>query len=178
MEVKPENFLDAPVAGMSLTAEPKSRPWRRPYQFSTVDEAVAMYAPMFQDDTTVRMMLEQAENKIPLTSLADLLITANTMEGRHSLDVGLLVAPVLIEMMITLADSAGIEYVVGNEPNSDMPGTKTEIINRVMSNLQESEETADPMQQEELPMEEMVEASEEVPTEEQPRGLMARRSDM
>jgi hypothetical protein len=100
------------------------------------------------------------------------------MEGRHSLDVGLLVAPVLIEMMITLADSAGIEYVVGNEPNSDMPGTKTEIINRVMSNLQESEETADPMQQEELPMEEMVEASEEVPTEEQPRGLMARRSDM
>jgi hypothetical protein len=47
-----------------------------------------------------------------------------------------------------------------------------------MSNLQESEETADPMQQEELPMEEMVEASEEVPTEEQPRGLMARRSDM
>jgi len=170
----PENFLDAPVAGMSLTAEPKSRPWRRPSQVSTVDEAVALYAPIFSDKTTSRMLLGQIQTGIPLTTIADILITGNTMEGKHTLDVGLLVAPVLVETMITMADMAEIDYVVGNERTDDEPGTKQDIINQVMKNLKEQEEG---MAEEPMPEEQEVAPTEEPMAEEpQPRGLMAPRS--
>lgn len=169
----PENFLDAPVAGMSLTAEPKSRPWRRPSQVSTVDEAVALYAPIFSDKTTSRMLLGQIQTGIPLTSIADILITGNTMEGKHTLDVGLLVAPVLVETMITMAEMAEIDYVVGNERTDDEPGTKQDIINQVMRSLKEEEGTAEEAMPEE---QEVASAEEPMMEEEQPRGLMAPRS--
>ena len=169
----PENFLDAPVAGMSLTAEPKSRPWRRPSQVSTVDEAVALYAPIFSDKTTSRMLLGQIQTGIPLTSIADILITGNTMEGKHTLDVGLLVAPVLVETMITMAEMAEIDYVVGNERTDDEPGTKQDIINQVMKSLKEEEGTAEEAMPEE---QEVASAEEPMMEEEQPRGLMAPRS--
>ena len=45
MAQNPRAF-DAPIPGMSLTAPPKGRPWRKPYQFSTVDEAVELYTDM------------------------------------------------------------------------------------------------------------------------------------
>jgi hypothetical protein len=171
MEAKPEDFLDAPIPGMSLTAEPKSRPWRRPSQVSTVDEALALYAPIFSDKKAQRMMLEQIENKIPLTSIADILITGNAMEGRHTLDVGILVAPVLIETMITFAEMAGIEYVVGNEER-DTPETTEEIVNRAVravSTVKDEDEMEMSLEEQEQPMEEL---------EPSRTGLMARKEEM
>lgn len=168
MEKKPESLLDAPVPGMSLTAEPKSRPWRRPSQANTVDEALALYAPIFKNKKATRMMLEQIENGIPLTSIADSLILGNAMEGRHTLDVGVLLAPVLIETMATFAEMAGIEYVVGNEEQDD-PRTAGEMINRAMKNISGKD-----TEEQEMPM--MEEEQEEPAMEEAPRaGLMARR---
>ena len=144
---------------------------------STVDEAVALYAPIFSDKTTSRMLLGQIQTGIPLTSIADILITGNTMEGKHTLDVGLLVAPVLVETMITMAEMAEIDYVIGNERTDDEPGTKQDIINQVMKSLREEEGMAEepmPEEQEVAPQEEegMDEASPP------PRGLMAPRSAM
>ena len=42
------------------------------------------------------------------------------MDGTHTIDVGVLVAPLLIELIMMLAESAGIEYESGLEdPNKD-----------------------------------------------------------
>jgi len=166
-----EDLLNAPIPGMSLTAEPKSRPWRRPYQVSNVEEAVALYAPMFRDKTTIKMMVQQIEKGIPLTTIADLLISGNVMEGRHSLDVGMLIAPVLIETMITVADMAGVDYRVGGEDRED-PQTKQEIINRALDKIG----AKDVQPEEEVALEDQP-VAEEQPAEE-PTGLMARRSGM
>ena len=32
------------------------------------------------------------------------------MEGMHTVDVGMLMLPILVEMMIAIADSAGVKY--------------------------------------------------------------------
>tara|TARA_R110000803_G_scaffold47903_3_gene99726 strand:+ start:1148 stop:1696 length:549 start_codon:yes stop_codon:yes gene_type:complete len=177
---KAEDFLDAPVPGQSLTAAPKSRPWRRPADSVSIDEAVGIYTPIFSNKTTSRMMLGQIGSGIALTSIADLLITANTMEGKHSLDVGLMIAPVLVETMITMAEIAGVDYVVGNEPNDDAPGTKKDVIDQVMKQLQEEgavgeiapEEADEPMTGE-GPSESMEQPEPE--SEPPPSGLMAPR---
>jgi len=174
MAVTNESFLDAPIPGQSLTAEPKSRPWRRPAEATNVDDAVALYAPMFQDKTTTRLMLEQIENGIPLTSIADILITGNAMEGRHSLDVGILVAPILVETMATFADMAGIDYVVGNEER-DTPETNEEIVRRAVSAVKKVKGEEGPIEEEqEMTMTEDAEIEMEQPQ----TGLMARRSAM
>jgi hypothetical protein len=171
----PENLLDAPIPGQSLTAEPKSRPWRRPSTISTVDEAVAVYTPMFTDKTVSRMLLGQIQSGVPLTTIVDVLITGNTMEGTHTLDVGVLIAPVLVETMISMAELAEIDYVVGNERTDDEPGTKQDIINRVMQTLKE--ESGEAEEAPEVIPDEQPEEQEAV-EEELPKGLMAPRSVM
>lgn len=170
MAMSNEEFLNAPIPGESLTAEPRSRPWRRPAETSNVDDAIALYAPMFQDETTRRLMLEQIENGIPLTSLADLLITANAMEGRHSLDVGILISPVLIETMATFAEMAEIDYVVGNEKR-DTPQTHEEMIQRAVKSAKKISEQSEDTETETLEKEQ--ESVAEKP--EAQRGLMAPR---
>ena len=45
---KIEPTFDAPIAGMSLTHELGARPWQKPSQYTTVDEAVQYYIEKFQ----------------------------------------------------------------------------------------------------------------------------------
>lgn len=162
--------LDAPIPGQSLTAEPKSRPWRRPYRFATVDEAVEFYMPMFGDGTFATLLTEQIENGVPLTTIAEILTTSNVMEGNHSIDVAVLVSPVLIEAMTYIAEEAGVEPVIGTESelyrNVEMD---QELVNRSTKELGMSADS------EEMPMredEENAPAEEEMPAR---RGLMAPR---
>jgi len=156
--------LTAPVPGMSLTAEPGSRPWRKPPEMSTVDEAVEFYMPLFEDDTFNTLLIEQAEKGVPLTSLSEILITANVMEGKHSIDVGVLVSPILVEAMLTIAEGAGVKAKVGNESEFfEDASNDEEIIKRAIKNRKKKSM--------------MVETPEEpMEKEEISKGLMARRS--
>ena len=164
-----EVILDAPIPGQSLTAEPKSRPWRRPYRFASVDEAVEFYMPMFADGTFATLLTEQIENGVPLTTIAEILTTSNVMEGNHSIDVAVLVSPVLIEAMTYIAEEAGVEPVIGTESelyrNVEMD---QELVNRSTKELGMSAD------REEMPMQE----EESAPAEEEMtarKGLMAPR---
>ena len=65
------------------------------------------------------------ESGIPLTTIADAMQTGGVMEGKHSLDVGILMLPVLIETMAYLAEEAGIEYETGSNAMDD-PDKPTE----------------------------------------------------
>ena len=82
------------------------------------------------------------------------------MGGLHSIDTGLLASPVLIEMMISVAEAAGVDYVIGTE---NTKGTKPP-----MGAIQESLEDfkSDSTMVEEEIVEEPAEA---------PMGMMERR---
>jgi len=164
--------LDAPIPGQSLTAEPKSRPWRRPYRFASVDEAVEFYMPMFEDEVFTGLLVEQMENEIPLTTIAEILATSNVMEGNHSIDVAVLVAPVLIEAMQYVADVAGVKPVIGTESELyKNPEDDIELVRRAVKKTAGQSDNLELAPPEEMP-EEAVE--EEMPMEPR-RGLMAPR---
>lgn len=171
--------LDAPIPGQSLTAEPKSRPWRRPYRFNTVDEAVEFYVPMFGDEMFTSLLAEQMENGIPLTTIAEILTTSNTMEGNHSIDVAVLVSPVLIEAMLYVADEFDIKPVIGTESELYKNTTlDSEIVRRAVKKIKS--EPSEDLEMIEGETEEMPEESVEVEIEEAPpvrSGLMAPRED-
>jgi len=164
--------LDAPIPGQSLTAEPKSRPWRRPYRFASVDEAVEFYMPMFEDEVFTGLLVEQMENEIPLTTIAEILATSNVMEGNHSIDVAVLVAPVLIEAMQYVADVAGVKPVIGTESELyKNPKDDVELVRRAVKKTSRQSDNLELAPPEEMPKEAV---EEEMPMEPR-RGLMAPR---
>lgn len=105
--------MDAPIPGQSLTAPMNGRPWLKPPQYKTVEEALDYYVPKLTDREFVPELLTIIELGIPLTTIANSFQLASVMEGKHSVDVGILVIPVLVELMMTLADANEVEYESG-----------------------------------------------------------------
>ena len=168
MALEQEVKLDAPVPGMSLTAEPKGRPWRRPYQYSTVDEAATYYMDLMLDPRFTDGLVEQVEVGFPLAMIADVWISASTMEGLHSVDLGALVSPVVITMMKTLLDAEGVSYEIGDEED-EVTMSKKEMIK-----LRDELLGSDDLESSEMPMVEEA-PMEELTEEPAPRGLMSRK---
>ena len=90
------------------------------------------------------------------------------MEGLHSIDVGIIILPVLVEMLTYIAEDAGIEFNTGTEPlKTDKPTqTKVDLIMKRLADKDGSKKDS---------VEDM--ATEEISSEEpeQSGGLMSRR---
>ena len=114
--IKDEDFLEAPIPGMSLTTEPGSMPWEQPPQFVTIQQVADFYIDnLTEDQEIIDKALDAIEAGIPLPSLANGLIMSNMMKGIHTIDVGFLVMPIIVELFITLAELNGIEYFIAEE---------------------------------------------------------------
>jgi|TARA_R110000764_G_scaffold196201_1_gene281356 hypothetical protein len=158
-----EPMLDAPIPGQSLTGEPGSKPWEQPPKLTTVEEVVNKYIPMFENEDLVIDFVNQMEAGIPITTIVSVLTKSGVMAGAHSIDTGLIASPVLVEMLISVAEASEIEYKIGTEKvKSDKPR-----MSAIQASLKDFGTTDDmPMVEEEVPVEEPEEA---------PMGMMTRR---
>lgn len=164
-------MIDAPIAGQSLTAELGNRPWQQPSQYDTVEEALEFYIPRLINPDMLEDLLDVMETGIPLTTIANALQSSGVMEGKHNLDVGMLVMPVLIETMAYLGDEAGIEYNIGTGNVEDPDKISEAAIARAVSKAREK--------QGEEPIQETMEeepAQAEMNLETPSGGLMSRRT--
>ena len=119
MALEEPNF-DAPIPGMSLTHELGARPWQQPAQFPDVESASEYYMSRMSSEDFIDQLIDILEMGVPVTVIANSMQLTGVMEGLHSVDVGMLVSPLLIEMMIMLAESAEIEFNTGLEnPNKN-----------------------------------------------------------
>jgi hypothetical protein len=164
-----EPRFEAPVPGMSMTHELGARPWQQPPQQSSVEEALQYYLPRMQEDAFTDNLLNVIEMGMPLTTLANTIQLAGVMEGRHTADVGILIMPVLIEMMQLVAEAEGIEYVTGMERDLKQD-TKDTAIATALATLKD--DLSDNVDDTKEPMEELDMIEE---TNQEPSGLMARR---
>jgi len=113
------NF-DAPIPGMSLTAELGSRPWQSSPMHSTVDEAIQYYMDRMTSEDFMDQLIDVLEMGVAAVDIANTMQLSSVMEGIHNVDVGVLVSPVIVEMIMFIAESADIEYVSGlDNPNKD-----------------------------------------------------------
>ena len=157
--------LDAPRPGMSMTHELGARPWQQPAKLTTTDEVVQDYLMRMQDDSFIKQLIGVLGSGVPVTTLANTVQLAGVMEGRHSIDTGMLVIPVLMEMMMLIGDKAGVKYNTGMEKD-ESEETKDALIASV---LEEMEKDLD----ENLFNEEEEQSTE---TDNESMGLMARRT--
>lgn len=174
MDINNEPMLDAPIPGQSLTHELGARPWQTPAQYTTVEEALDYYIPRFANDDVTEQLMDVLETGVPVSTLANTIQLAGVMEGKHSIDVGMLVIPVLMELIMYMADEEGIEYNTGLEKDEDIRSTQ---IQKALVRLQEeseaqAEEAGSP--QEDETTNEIVTTMREAATE-RATGLMGRR---
>ena len=153
-------MLDAPIPGMSLTHEVGARPWQNPPQYNTVEEALDFYIPRLQSDEVSSQLIDVLEMGIPVTVVANTMQLGAVMEGKHTIDVGMLVLPVLAELIMLIADTAKIKYNTGLEKDKDIRGS---LVDLAVQKFKDKE-----------PEEEKEVVAEEPASEERSGGLMSR----
>ena len=168
---KPDGPLfDAPIPGMSLTHELGARPWQSPARFTTVDDTVNYYIQKLNDDSVAEQLLTILEaGEFSVADLAHVIQLNGIMEGLHSIDVGILVTPIIMEFIMFIADAAEIEYDAGLE-DAD-PSLSNAAVNRALTRFRK--EAAKSKDTDESIVEEQSEVQEE---EEPLKGLMSRRN--
>lgn len=162
-----EVSFNRPIPGMSLTHEVGARPWQNPPQFNTVSEAAEDYIQRMMTPEFSSQLVDVMRMGIPLTTIASTMQQAGVMEGKHNIDVGILILPILIETMMLIGDQNKVNYTSGLE-NDDIKTTDTMIsraLDEAMKNVGEEQ------------LDDIVQEPVETETkEEEPKGLMARRA--
>jgi hypothetical protein len=162
-----EQSFDRPIPGMGMTFEVGSRPWQTPPELTTVEQATDYYVERMNTDAFKGQLVDVIEMGVPLATLANTIQLASVMEGIHSVDVGILMIPIIVELLITIADSQGAKYQTGME---GMENERATAPNRIISDIMRERN----MKEEEMPMEEPQEMAQG--EQMQPIGLMARRT--
>tara|TARA_R110002020_G_scaffold440664_1_gene651334 strand:- start:693 stop:1202 length:510 start_codon:yes stop_codon:yes gene_type:complete len=111
--------FDAPIAGESLTAELGSRPWQSPPQFAKVEDVIGFYTEKLLDPKVSSDVVVALDNDIPISVLVNSMMLGSVMEGIHTIDVGVIVTPLLIELCEFIANEAEIKYTTGLEEEDD-----------------------------------------------------------
>jgi len=158
--------LDAPIPGEGLTHALGDRPWQKPAQYTTVDEVIPFYVEKIRSPDFTPELLKVIEIGFPLTTIANSMQNAAVMEGVHNVDVGILALPAIVELLALVSKENDVPYKTGLERASeleDRPVQEADIA-LAMKDLNDKK-----------PEEEEVVEEEEMPMEDKPTGLMARR---
>jgi hypothetical protein len=165
MAFRETSDFDMPIPGMALTHELGARPWQTSPEMSTFEEGLDFYVSRIVNPKMAARLLDIIETGVPLTAIAETLTLGGVMQGLHTIDVGVLVNPVLVELMEGLAKNAEVKYTVGDTDGEEIPDEG--ILTKAMSSLSE-------INTEEL-KEEMIDMKDVVADEEKPKGLRVRR---
>lgn len=163
------------IPGQSLTAEPKNAPYENPPEMNTAEDALMWHLTRLQDEDKFQALADTLELGLDVVTITEGLLRGAVLNGRHSIDISLVIAPVIHEYITSTADKLGIDYDEGLPDDSEEREAIEYQINEkkakdMLAELDmevEDEEDEEPMQ-EELPM--------DMPMEE-PKGLMARRGE-
>lgn len=137
MDKKIQMMMNAPIPGESLTRSPDQKmPWETPPQYVDPVDVVEFYAERIFRKKTMEPMLLSLESGIPIKTLVEALLTNGVAKGLHNMDVSLLVAPVIHEIIKTTAEDAGIEYDDGFE-DDELPESE---YRKVMAGKMEEED--------------------------------------
>jgi hypothetical protein len=103
------------IPGMSLTTEPGNRPWEQPPLHTTLDAVVAYYVDKLTKEQVVDSLLMAMEGNISLMSMSNGVIKMGVMQGIHTVDMGFVMIPIIIELMKTIGDMNDVGYIVEDE---------------------------------------------------------------
>ena len=129
--MKPD-FLHKPIPGISLTGEPGNAPWEQPPRYTAIDEVIDFYSDRITDEEVLPDLIDTIKGNVSLMTIADGMIRMGIMEGMHSIDAGMLVKPVLIELMMSMAEIHGVNYVIDSNDMMKQRAISPDVVERVV----------------------------------------------
>ena len=179
-----EPYFEAPIPGMSLTTEPGSRPWEQPPQYTTVMETADHYIENLFSPDGIDLVVTASEMGSSALDIAEKLTMSGASRGVHSVDVGVMVSPILVEVIKTVANFTDVELPIGDEDDSNrFSDSMAELMKKRMSDEAETDDVSLSFNLEDFDMSDMPEEDEDdrdvdMPEEQEPEmasGLMSRR---
>lgn len=162
--------FSGPIPGQSLTTEPKAFPWERPPEITDPEEAIQMHLTRLSDPEMLSGVLDTIEiGELDVKTITSGILRSAVANGIHSIDVSLIVAPVVHEFIKQAAVAFGLSPEDGFEDKkakADYEKARTSGLAKKM--LKTAVATPKEAVQEVKAME------EQAPVEKPARGLMAR----
>ena len=174
--------FDRPIPGQSLTTTPKAAPYERPPEITDPTKALDFHLGNLAKDGAMDDIMYFLEKGLDIQTLVEGVLRSAVMEGMHSIDVSLIVGPVLHELIRGTAKRAGVSFKEGFEQEDRNQAIQYE---RDMERSQKilieelgGDEDSDLMSLEDAQVDQTEELQEEtIPVEqEESQGLMARRA--
>jgi len=177
-------MFSAPIPGQSLTSEPKNSTWENPPQMSEPEEALLWHLGRFDNPKKTEAVVALLALGLDLVTMTEGLLRTAVADGRHGIDVSLIIAPVIHEHLKGIAEASGVDYTEGleeDEEDFDLNLVSVSALRKeaqdILDNIKSggdvdlsSLNTSEPTMEEEEE-EEMVDMEQQ---EEKPMGLMSR----
>jgi len=162
--------LNGPIPGQSLTSEPKGSAWERPPEMSDPGDAARWHIGRLREAEAMEATLDVLELGVDVVTLTKGILRGAVAEGVHSVDISMVIAPLIHESIRGVAEAAQIDFNEGlakDDDRSDIDYRINERKARVELDRMAAElpEVAEEMPMEEMPM-------EDAPMEEPRAGLM------
>lgn len=104
------SILTGPIPGESLTTEPGNVPWEQPPMYADPMDALEYHMERLADPEVTDNVIDMMDLGVPISILADTLLSSAIMDGIHSVDIKFLLKPVMAMQLKALAEVANIEY--------------------------------------------------------------------
>ena len=111
-DLSPVDVIKPVPPGISWTDEPRSQPWTTPPKLVSVKDVAQGYITNMSSSSMINSTLDAIETGTPLAALANAMMLGGVASGIHTVDAGILVIPVIVEMLKTIAELHNVKYQV------------------------------------------------------------------
>lgn len=118
--------FDAPIPGQSLTLPPKNYAWERPPEITDPELAIQYHLEKLSRPETVEAVLTYIEAlEVDISTFTKGYLRMHVAEGIHSIDVSLVIAPIIHEFIKQVATVAGVDVDDGFEDKTQKERMET-----------------------------------------------------
>jgi hypothetical protein len=178
--------FDRPIPGESLTGEPRNNPWEQPPQMSDANEVAMFYLQRLDNDEVLQDFGAMAQAGVSLAPIVETTYMQGVMRGLHTIDAGLVVAPVIHAFLKAALEDMGVTVKDSSaNPQKKAEDAEMQRFLMIANSMLDKEGTDTPDEgqqmvesmvetQEGEPAEEEMPQEEEMTQEQKPMGLMAK----
>lgn len=109
----PSYAFERPIPGQSLTQEPRNAPYERPPEVVDPEEALYIHLDNLANPDAIEDLMFFLELGVDIRSLTEGILRSAVLEGIHSIDVSLIIAPTIHEFIKSTADVLKVDYDEG-----------------------------------------------------------------
>lgn len=116
----PSYQFDRPIPGQSLTVEPRNAPYERPPEIVDPEEALMVHLTRLNEPEALKGIVDFVEMGVDVVTLTEGILRSAVMNGIHTVDVSLVIAPVIHGFITSALDEMAIKYDEGfDDPMND-----------------------------------------------------------